>query len=326
VAQNQLVEDLLDMSRITTGKVRLDPVPVPAVTVLREAVDGIKPTADAKRITLEIDFDPHAGSIRADTTRLQQVFWNVLTNAVKVTGEGGTVTVTLRQRGPGVQIVVRDNGEGISPEFLPFMFEPFRQAESQCDRGHGGLGLGLAITKQLVELHGGSIAASSPGLGHGATFTIVLPCVDRRGVVPAGDVQGAPIAEPRIIPSLNGLRVLLVDDEDDTLGMFRDALEDAGANIRAASSAASALRIAEVWPPDLLVTDLGLPGLDGYRLLASLRAMRPSAACPAVAVSAYARLDDRSRTLAAGFQAHVAKPVDPAALVRALRSALLAAG
>jgi PAS domain S-box-containing protein len=185
VAQNQLVEDLLDMSRITTGKVRLDPVPVPAITVLREAVDGIKPAADAKRIALAIDADPFAGSVRADSTRLQQVFWNVLTNAVKFTGDGGTVNVLLRRTGPNVEIVVSDTGAGISSDFLPFVFEPFRQGDNRFDRVYGGLGLGLTITKQLVELHGGTIAAASAGPGQGATFTITLPCVEGQHVAPA---------------------------------------------------------------------------------------------------------------------------------------------
>jgi PAS domain S-box-containing protein len=175
VAQSQLVEELLDMSRITTGKLRLDPIPLPVVTVLREAIEGVKPAADAKAIILEVDVDPFAGSVRADTTRLQQVFWNLLTNAVKFTHEGGRVTVSLRGSAANVQVVVSDTGEGISPEFLPFAFEPFRQAESRFARTHGGLGLGLAITRQLVELHGGTIEASSPGAGQGATFTVTLP-------------------------------------------------------------------------------------------------------------------------------------------------------
>ena len=177
VAQAQLVEDLLDMSRITTGKVRLDAIPVAAVTVLRDALEGIKPAADAKAITLTIDIDSSSALVRADTSRLQQVFWNLLTNAVKFTGDGGTVRVTLRQDGPNVEMSVSDSGAGISPEFLPFVFNAFRQADSRFDRAHGGIGLGLAITRQLVELHGGTIAASSPGIGRGATFTVTLPCM-----------------------------------------------------------------------------------------------------------------------------------------------------
>ena len=179
--QKQLIEDLLDMSRITTGKIRLDPVPVPVATVLGEALEAVKPAADAKNITLDVGFDPFAGSVTADTTRLQQVFWNVLWNAVKFTGEGGRVAVSLRRTDGKIEIAMTDTGRGIAAEFLPFVFEPFRQAESQFDRTYGGLGLGLAITKQLVELHGGTIAASSPGLDRGTTFTITLPCVERPG-------------------------------------------------------------------------------------------------------------------------------------------------
>ena len=323
VAQNQLVEDLLDMSRITTGRVRLDPEPIPAVTVLREAVEGIRPAADAKGISLEIDFDPFAGTVRADTTRLQQVFWNLLTNAVKFTSDGGRILASLHRHGAYVEIRISDTGVGISAEFLPFVFEPFRQAESRFDRAHGGLGLGLAITKQLVELHGGTIRASSPGVGRGATFTIQLPCVEGSA---AADEETAPDRLRSMTnahqASLIGLKILLVDDEEDALTMFREALEDAGAEVRAVASGAAAIGETGDWQPDLLVTDLGLPGMDGYQLLREIRSRHSPHTCPAVAVSAYARLDDRSRALAAGFQAHVAKPIDPAALLRVLRTAL----
>jgi PAS domain S-box-containing protein len=323
VAQNQLVEDLLDMSRITTGKVRLDPQPVPVITVLQEAVEGVKPAADAKGVALEFDFDPFAGTVRADTSRLQQVFWNVLTNAVKFTTKRGRVTVSLRRNDAHVEIVIADTGAGIPPEFLPFVFEPFRQAEGRFDRTHGGLGLGLAITRQLVELHGGTIEVSSPGIGYGASFTIHLPRVsadDTAANDPAILATRAKAHPSACSPSLVGLNILLVDDEEDTLTMFRDALESAGACVRAVSSGAAALREAGSWKPDILVTDLGLPGMDGYELLRAIRATGSASAYPAVAVSAYARLDDRSRTLAAGFEAHLAKPVDPAALVLALRA------
>jgi PAS domain S-box-containing protein len=324
VAQNQLVEDLLDMSRITTGKVRLDPEPVPVVSVLREAVEGIRPAAEAKRIALELDLDPFAGSVRADTTRLQQVFWNLLTNAVKFTGDSGRIVTSLRRVGAQVEIAISDTGTGISAEFLPFVFDPFRQAESRFNRAQGGLGLGLAIARQLVELHGGTIQASSAGRGQGATFTIQLPCINT-DPGSAGDKTFEPAVTGDATPlevsrSLAGLNVLVVDDEEDTLALFSDALGDAGAHVKAVSSGAAALRTCDEWQPDLLVTDLGLPGMDGYALLAALRSKQVT--CPAVAVSAYARLDDRSRTLAAGFQAHVAKPVDPAGLLIVLRRAL----
>jgi CheY-like chemotaxis protein len=326
VAQNQLVEDLLDMSRITTGKVRLDPQPVPVVTILREAVEGVKPAVDAKGIALDVDFDPFAGVVSADTTRLQQVFWNLLTNAVKFTPRGGRIVASLRRADAQVEVAVSDSGVGIPPEFMPFVFEPFRQADARFDRAQGGLGLGLAIAKQLVELHGGTIEASSAGIGRGATFTIRLPCVDGPDRSSVGEATPLPArAETQPVaskPSLAGFHILLVDDEEDTLALFRDALEDAGASVRAVSSAQDAIRETGDWHPDLLVTDLGLPGMDGYELLRTLRASSAPRRFPAVAVSAYARFDDRSRAIAAGFQAHVAKPVDPAALVRILRTAL----
>ena len=173
VAQHQLVEELLDMSRITTGKIRLEPEPIPIAAVLQEAVEGVEPAAEAKRIVLDLDLDPFAGTVTADSTRLQQVFWNLLTNAVKFTGQGGRVTAALRRKGGNLEVAVTDTGVGISPDFLPFVFEPFRQADAR--RGHGGLGLGLAISKQLVELHGGTIDVSSLGLGQGATFVVRLP-------------------------------------------------------------------------------------------------------------------------------------------------------
>jgi PAS domain S-box-containing protein len=321
-AQNQLIEDLLDMSRITAGKVRLDPEPIPVVTALREAVDGVKPTADAKGIMLEVDVDPFAGTVMADTSRLQQVFFNLLTNAVKFTTKGGRVAVSLRRDGNTVESCIRDTGIGISPEFLPFVFEPFRQGDARFDRGHGGLGLGLAITRQLVELHGGTIEAASDGPGHGATFTVRLPreslgdmAAPDDGARPAADASAAPATSP---VSLDGLQILLVDDEPDTLTMFREALSSAGARVRAVPSAADALRAIDGWCPDLIVTDLGLPGMDGYELLRTLRSTNAHRGAPAVAVSAYAGVEDRSRAIEAGFRAHLAKPIDPAALVRAL--------
>jgi PAS domain S-box-containing protein len=328
VAQNRLIEDLLDMSRITAGKVRLDPAPIPVATVLREAVDGVKPAADAKAIALEQEIDPFAGTVTADTARLQQVFANLLTNAVKFTPRGGRVGVGLRRDGMSVEIRVTDSGVGISPEFLPHIFEPFRQADGRFQRGHGGLGLGLAITKQLVDLHGGTIHAASDGAGQGSTFTVRLP-QSAAAVTMTDPVSGATAdahGHETGAPSLAGLQILLVDDEPDTLAMFRDALEGAGARVRAVPNAAEALRVAESWRPDLLVSDLGLPGMDGYELLQTLRHRGPQRALPAVAVSAYASMDDRTRALAVGFTAHVAKPIDPAALVRALNSALPAGG
>jgi PAS domain S-box-containing protein len=327
VAQNRLIEDLLDMSRITAGKVRLDPAPIPVATVLRDAGDAVKPSADAKRVALQLALDPFAGLVTADTARLQQVFSNLLTNAVKFTRDGGRIHVSLRRDGDWVEICVADSGIGIAAGFLPFIFEPFRQADARFDRGHGGLGLGLAISKQLVDLHGGTIHAASDGEGLGATFTIRLPRA-AASVSLAAPEPGASLdrhAPHDEAASLEGLQVLLVEDDADTLTMFRDALQHAGARVRAAATAPDALVMTDSWRPDLLVTDLGLPGMDGYDLLQSLRRRGAAPFFPAVAVSAYAGGDDQARALAVGFQAHYAKPIDPAMLVRALASVLAAA-
>ena len=318
VAQSQLVDDLLDMSRITTGKFRLELQSIPVAAVLTDTLDGVKPAADAKGITLRVDIDPAAGTISADPGRLQQVFWNVLTNALKFTPADGRVSVSLRSEGANVLVTISDTGTGISREFLPFVFEPFRQAGAGFDRAHGGLGLGLAISRQLVELHGGTIDASSAGVGQGATFTIRMPRMRDAG-------KAEPIAARADPPhaaatSLAGVNVLLVDDEADTLILFRDALVGTGAHVRAVANGLDALRELENWQPDLLVTDLGLPGMDGYELVRAIRDKRPG--LPAVAVSAYARADDRERALAAGFIAHIAKPIDPLSFVRVLATSL----
>jgi signal transduction histidine kinase/CheY-like chemotaxis protein len=319
VAQNQLIEDLLDMSRITRGQVLLEPWPVPVAGVLREAVEGVKPAAEAKRLILDLDIDPFAGTVMADPTRLQQVFWNLLTNAVKFTGQGGRVQASLRHVDNHVEIAVADTGIGIAADFLPHVFEPFRQADARLARGHGGLGLGLAIARQLVELHGGTIAARSAGHGSGATFVVRLPAY-------AGD--DASFARSQLVDivtssesvSLAGVDVIVVDDEEDALTLFREALESAGATVRTATSAGDAMREVMARPPNLLVTDLALPGMDGFALLQEIRATHRTVAV--VAVTAYARLDDRIRSLEAGFQAHVAKPIDPTLFVRTLAAAL----
>jgi CheY-like chemotaxis protein len=319
----------LDISRITRGQVRLEPTPTSIDEVLREAIDGVRPAADAKRIALDVNIDPDAGMISADATRLQQVFWNLLTNAVKFNNPGGRVTASVRRVGnDDVEVAVIDTGEGITADFLPFVFEPFRQADAKLARGHGGLGLGLAISRQLVELHGGTIRANSDGVGQGATFVVRLP---RQGDSDANALPGAAVgAHDRFARIgddsdilLTGVDILLVDDDEETLTLFRDSLEAAGASVRTVMTAADALLEHDRRPPDLLVTDLGLTGTDGLELLRMMRTRSPG--LPAVAVTGYARLGDRARALGAGFQAHVSKPIDPAAFVRALAGALSAA-
>jgi CheY-like chemotaxis protein/nitrogen-specific signal transduction histidine kinase len=323
-AQNQLIEDLLDISRITRGQVRLELAPVAIAAVLREAVEGVRPAAEAKQMSVVVDIDPFAGMVSADATRMQQVFWNLLTNAVKFTGQGGSVTTTLRRVGNFVEVAVADTGAGIAPDFLPSVFEPFRQGDGSLARGHGGLGLGLAISRQLVELHGGTVTATSAGPGRGATFLVRLPAHADPGsfASSSGTTLGqfSPAALADGSPSLAGVDVLLVDDDEDTLALFRESLESAGAAVRAVTSAADALRANTDRPADLLVADLALPTMDGFELLRAIRATNPC--IPAVAVTAYARLDDRARSLAAGFQAHVSKPIDPAAFVRTLIAAV----
>lgn len=320
VAQNQLVDDLLDMSRITTGKFRLEPRLVRVAAVLGDALDSVKPAADAKGIVIEVDVDSQSGTVSADPTRLQQVFWNLLTNAVKFTSKAGRISVSARGGDSHEVITIADDGAGIPEEFLPHVFEPFRQAGAGFDRMHGGLGLGLAISRQLVELHGGNIQAASEGPGRGAAFTIRLPRALEQ--VPENDgtttAAGKPGAGATQLTSLNGVTILLVDDEPDTLTMFREVLENAGAHVRAAANGRQALRELDGWRPDLLVTDLGLPDMDGYALLREVRLQHADWKIPAVAVSAYARTDDRERVLAAGFIAHIAKPIDPLALVQSL--------
>jgi PAS domain S-box-containing protein len=325
-AQNQLVEDLLDISRITRGQVRLKPVPTSISTVLTEAIEGVRPAADAKRLRLDVDVDPAAGVVVVDAARLQQVFWNLLTNAVKFTDRGGRVTAAVKRVDEDhVEVAVTDTGEGIPADFLPFVFEPFRQADAKLARGHGGLGLGLAISKQLVELHGGTIRASTGGVGQGATFVVRLPrhgdseAADSPGTALAGDEPPRPVAgdHDRL---LDGVDILLVDDDEEALTLFRDSIEGAGATVRVVTTARDALREHDNRRPDLLVTDLGLPGMDGLELLQLVRSTSPE--MPAVAVTGYARLDDRARALGGGFQAHVSKPIDPAAFIRALAAAL----
>ncbi|MBC7783464.1 MAG: PAS domain S-box protein [Burkholderiales bacterium] len=339
-AQNRIIEDLLDMSRITSGKVRLDVQWMDLASTVQAVLDGVKPAADAKAIRITSVLDPHVTPVSGDPSRLQQVFWNLLTNAVKFTPKGGKIQVVLERVDSHLEVRVADSGEGISPDFLPHVFDRFRQADATTTRPHGGLGLGLAIVKQLVELHGGTISASSAGLGQGATFTITLPVpsvqADSGGPPsrrhPRGDGMDGVAGEtsssamdPVISApsaSIAGLKVLLVDDEPDALALVRRLLEDHHAIISTASSAAEGLTSFKDNPPDVLISDIGLPGEDGYSLIRGIRALGDPylSNIPALALTAYARSDDRIRAMAAGFQMHVAKPVEPAELVTIVAS------
>jgi signal transduction histidine kinase/ActR/RegA family two-component response regulator len=312
-AQAQLIDDLLDMNRIISGRMRLEPRPLEPAAVLRSALETIRPMALKKGIHIEAELDDAAGPVSGDAARLQQVLWNLLANAVKFTPEGGDVRLRLASLGAGIEISVADSGIGIAPDFLPHVFDRFRQADSSSARRHGGLGLGLAIARQLVELHGGSIAAASAGVGQGAVFTVRLPLAMPHRA-PAGE---APAPAPAAA-NLAGIRVLLVDDEADALELSARILADCGAETGCAGGARQALELLSLQSQDVqvLVSDIGMPETDGYALLRAARLQRPD--LPAVALTAFAHPEDRQRALAAGFDAYVPKPVDAAALAAAV--------
>jgi PAS domain S-box-containing protein len=323
--QTQIIDDLLDTARIISGKLRIDVGPVDLIAVIENAVQTIYPAADAKNITIKTDLDPKAEQISGDADRLQQVVWNLLSNAVKFTPPGGLVEAHLERVGPHVCITVSDTGKGISPDFLPYIFDRFRQADASSSRRYGGLGLGLSLVKYLVELHGGTIEGSSNGEGTGATFKILLPvpAVSRSLHEREGAVVGA--AGPEKLP-LSGLRALVVDDEDDARELVKTVLAQYGAKVAAARSAAEAFDLITAPPEqkrfDVIVTDLSMPDEDGYDLLRRLRAWEHEHGLftPAVALTAYARSEDRKRALMTGFQMHVAKPAEPDELALVLAS------
>jgi PAS domain S-box-containing protein len=320
--QAQLIEDLLDMSRIVSGKLRLSVQQVELPSVIHSALESVRPASEAKGVRLQHVMDARAGSVSGDPARLQQVVWNLLSNAVKFTPRGGRVQVVLQRVNSHVELSVSDTGEGIAPEFLPLVFERFRQADASTTRQHGGLGLGLAIVKHLVELHGGTVAARSPGPGQGATFTVMLPIRAMHAEEPA---QGAPVeSAPASVAdiSLEGLRIVVVDDEPDARDLVRRVLEDAGAEVRTASGAAAGFELIRECPPDVLISDIGMPGEDGYSLLRRVRGLPPEGggAVPAVALTAFARADDRRRALLSGFQMHVPKPVEAPELLAVVAS------
>jgi PAS domain S-box-containing protein len=325
-SQSQLVADLLDVSRIISGKLRLDVRAVDLIYIISAAIDSIRPAADAKSIRIQTKLDPAAGPISGDADRLQQIVWNLLTNAVKFTPKGGRIQVKLQRVDSHVEILVSDSGMGISKEFLPHVFDRFRQADASTTRIHGGLGLGLSIVHQLVDLHGGSVSVQSEGEGKGATFTISLPFVgvvsnqqEPEAVLPAHSDE---IITLEGLPSLEGLKVLVVDDEADTRELIREVLKECGSEVITSCSVSEALAALEEHRPDVLISDLGMPDEDGYALISKIRAL-PSergGQIPAAAVTAYARAEDRMRVLRAGFQFHLPKPVDSAELVTVVAS------
>ncbi len=321
VAQTRIIDDLLDMSRIVSGKIRLDVRGYDPREVIDAALDAVRAAAQARGIALHCAVDADVPMLRGDPQRIQQVLWNLLSNATKFTGQGGRVGIEASLAGQGVRIRVSDTGSGIAPSFLPHVFERFRQADSSATRIHGGLGLGLAIVKQIVELHGGSVSASSAGPGQGAAFTIELPVP--QGAHPPMAAQGpardAALASASLPP---GLRVLVVDDEADTRGWIARVLADGGADVRAAASAAEALAALAAFRPQLLLSDIGMPGRDGYALIRDVRALPDAAlaSVPALALTAFARAEDSARAIAAGYQLHLGKPVDEARLLAAVAS------
>lgn len=322
--QAQLVEDLLDVSRIISGNLRLDVQRVNLGEVIEAAIDAVIPAAEAKGVRVKKVLDSLAGPVSGDPARLQQVIWNLLSNAVKFTPKGGRVQVLLERVNSHVEISVIDTGMGIKPEFLPRVFERFLQADSTTTRRYGGLGLGLSIVKQLVELHGGTVRAKSPGEGQGATFVLSLPIpVVHEGQAQPEKVRPKEPGEGEFdchSNPLSGIKVLAVDDEPDARHLIRRVLSECGAEVILAESADEAVRHVEQAHPDVIVSDIGMPGRDGYDLIRQVRERFGAKVLPAVALTAFARSEDRKRALLAGFQTHVAKPVDPAELVAVVAS------
>jgi PAS domain S-box-containing protein len=317
VAQSQIIDDLLDVSRIISGQLRLDLDVIDVAEVVSSSVDVVRAAADAKGVELQTVINPEAGSIRGDSGRLQQVMWNLLNNAVKFTPRGGRVYLTLRRVDSKVEIEVADTGRGITPEFLPRIFERFSQQEGSNSRKAGGLGLGLAIVKHLVELHGGTVAVHSDGEGTGTTFIVRLPLVPLRASLPGPASAAAPFEQIAYPSELRRLKVLVLDDEPDARQLVQSVLEAGGAIVKTAASVAEALELIPREPPDVIVSDIGMPELDGYDFIRRLRLLprQEGGRIPAVALTAYARAEDRRKALLAGFQNHASKPVDPQELV-----------
>jgi signal transduction histidine kinase/AmiR/NasT family two-component response regulator len=346
-AQVRLVDDLLDVSRVITGKLQLDVKPVSLLPLVRAVLDALEPTFTAKQIAVETQWNAdreHDDTISGDPDRLQQVIWNLLSNAAKFTPPRGHVCVALLRTGSYLELRVEDNGDGIKPEFLPYVFDRFRQGESGTTRHHSGVGLGLAIVRHLVELHGGTVAAESPGEGQGATFIVCLPV---RAVRAVRDPRGRPSRGAHRAPlhpvdassiDLHGVTVLVVDDQAEAQALVKGVLQDAGAEAVGVSAVRDALELLTRFTPDVLVTDVGMPGEDGYSLIRQIRQReherdrghdrdddhdhQPDAHLPAIALTAYSRAEDRAQALESGFDAHLRKPVERQDLLVAIAKAL----
>jgi signal transduction histidine kinase len=327
-SQSQLIDDLLDVSRIITGKLQIEPRPVDLSAVIEAAIEALRPAFEAKSIQFENEMGAEAGLVPGEPNRLQQIFWNLFSNAVKFTPEGGHVRVEAIRTASGIRISVSDSGIGITPEFLPYIFDRFRQADGSTTRVHGGLGLGLSIVKHLVQLHQGTVEVESQGKNKGACFTITLPVASTESTLaPENAAETEP--ESNGLPAsfakaLEGLRILVVDDEVDSRDLVSAILTRCGSEVNCCESAAEALKAIRDWKPDLLVSDIGMPNEDGYALIRKMRKMKSKRArqTPAVALTAYVTNEDRERALAAGFQRHLAKPIEPSALVMLIADAI----
>ncbi|KYF74224.1 hypothetical protein BE17_21920 [Sorangium cellulosum] len=322
-AQAQLIEDLLDMNRIISGKVRLDVQRTDLAAVVDAAVDSVRPSVEAKGIRLRKVIDPLAGPVSGDPNRLQQVVWNLLSNAVKFTPRGGKIDVLLERVSSHIEITVHDSGVGIAPELLSQIFERFRQADSSTTRRFGGLGLGLSIVKQLVELHGGTVHAESSGAGQGSTFVVCLPL----HVVREAPEREHPTTAKAIPPrqgeiALAGIKVLVVEDEPDARELLKWVLARSKADVVTASSATEGFDLVRTAHPDVVVSDIGMPGKDGYQFMREVRSLPPSEGgkVPAIALTAFARSEDRTKAMLAGYQVHLAKPIEPRELAATIRS------
>jgi CheY-like chemotaxis protein/anti-sigma regulatory factor (Ser/Thr protein kinase) len=311
--QAQLIDDLLDVSRIVSGKLNLDVRPLDICSVTRASITVVRPAADAKNITLDYLAEARVGAISADSARLQQIVWNLLSNAVKFTPHGGKITIRISQEGSNAKVTVSDTGQGIDAEFLPRVFDRFRQADSSTTRSFGGLGLGLAIVRHLVELHGGTVSAESEGVGKGATFSATFPLLSDR----ADSITNSADATASEIHSLEGLRVLLVDDEPEAREIISTLIGRTGAEVKTCISASEALMKLSEWRPDVILSDIAMPEEDGYTFIGKVRSLPrdKGGETPAAALSAYARDEDRAQALAAGYQMHIAKPIGANQLV-----------
>ena len=326
-AQARIIDDILDVSYIISGKLRLDPRPINLAPVIQAAIDTMRPAAAAKGITLTVALDSDAGLVSGDPTRLQQIIWNLVSNAIKFTPKDGWVEVRLERVYSHLHVIVSDSGIGIDEQFLPHIFERFRQADSSMSRSYSGVGLGLAIVRHLVELHGGTVSAESDGVGQGAALTVRLPVRDNSEAVSSG-VSGPLIAAHQTVHDLykrsdmplTGLRILAVDDDPDALQVLTVALTGCGAEVKTAVSAAEGLSELRLYKPDVLVSDLAMPGEDGYSLIKRVRALpaEEGGVIPAVALTALVRAEDRARALETGFQTFVPKPVEPLELIAAI--------